>query len=414
MVGLVFLCIILCAETYIFIVKTRFPALSNNYPRVIRFSLLVFFIMMLGVNAFSWGFRYYPIIVLYVCLIALNEWRIFRSQSKHKHTRRGIITLLFIATAFLPSVLFPLSQPLKPTGILTVKTTRLFFTDTSRIELYSDKGGARAFSARVWYPESTDELYPLILYSHGGISLDTSNESLFIELASHGYVVLSVAHDYHSIVTTNEHGKNRWINSGYLNELNREDAKKDPENSVALYHEWMQYRSADLVYIMDSLTQDNEVMARIDTTRIGVVGHSLGGSVALCMGRSQSRVKVVIALESPFMCDITGVDEGGFVFDETEYPTPVLNIYSDSAFAHLGSWPQYKANYRLLSTTNPSNHFLHIEGTHHFSLTDLSLTSPLLARILNGEKSSRDAQETLQIINSVSLEFLNNYLKQGE
>jgi len=35
------------------------------------------------------------------------------------------------------------------------------------------------------------------------------------------------------------------------------------------------------------------------------------------------------------MCDIIGVEDGEFVWNEDTYPIPVLNIYSDSSWSHL-------------------------------------------------------------------------------
>ncbi len=48
--------------------------------------------------------------------------------------------------------------------------------------------------------------------------------------------------------------------------------------------------------------------------RIGVMGHSLGGSAALCIGRQRPDVQAVLALESPFMCDIEGVRMGNLFY----------------------------------------------------------------------------------------------------
>ena len=103
----------------------------------------------------------------------------------------------------------------------------------------------------------------------------------------------------------------------------------------------MGIRTGDINFVIDyALSQaassdPNHVYALIDTTTIGVMGHSLGGSAALGIGRTRHDVGAVIALESPFLCDIVGVNNGEFVWNEETYPTPVLNIYSDSSWGHL-------------------------------------------------------------------------------
>jgi hypothetical protein len=111
------------------------------------------------------------------------------------------------------------------------------------------------------------------------------------------------------------------------------------------------------------------------------------------------------------MCDIIGVDNNNFLFDETIYPIPVLNIYSDSSWDNLSVWPQYKQNYRYLNDSNFVGFNHRIDGVGHFSLTDLSLSSPLLTRMLNGFQTSYEPKEVLEEINLYSLEFLDNHLK---
>ena len=146
---------------------------------------------------------------------------------------------------------------------------------------------------------------------------------------------------------------------------------------------------------------------------IGVMGHSLGGSAALGIGRTRDDVSAVMALESPFMQDIEGVKDGQFIFTDKVYPVPVLNIYSDSSWNILAERPQYAANYAMLSDTDATTHSIHIPGVGHLALTDLALTSPVLTRILDREKStSEQTMLCLETINSACLEFFNKYLKE--
>ena len=133
------------------------------------------------------------------------------------------------------------------------------------------------------------------------------------------------------------------------------------------------------------------------------------------IGRTRGDVGAVVALESPFLCDIVGVDNGEFVWDEETYPVPVLNIYSDSSWSHLDEWPQYAVNSRLLVDTEPTAYSVHVQGTGHLTLTDLALTSPFLTRILNGYEASIGARYCLTTIDQLALEFLDCYLEgKGE
>lgn len=122
-------------------------------------------------------------------------------------------------------------------------------------------------------------------------------------------------------------------------------------------------------------------------------------------------VHAVIALEAPFMYDIEGVKGDRFVFTDKPYPVPVLNVYSDSAWNILSERPQYAANHAMLSDDAATTFTAYISGVGHLALTDLALTSPILKRFLDGQKSTTDPVYCLETINRVSLEFFNSYLK---
>ena len=181
----------------------------------------------------------------------------------------------------------------------------------------------------------------------------------------------------------------------------------------------MGMRVADIHFVIDTVIARakgrpaDTVYRLIDTEKIGVIGHSLGGAAVLGVGRQRGDVGAVIALEAPLLCDILGVEQESFVVDASEYPVPLLNIYSDGAWGNLEAWPQYAGNARLLLGADAQTHNLHIEGAGHLSLTDLSLSSPALTRILNGRKPSIGVGECLQTINQACLSFFDCYLKES-
>lgn len=369
----------------------------------------------------TWGLRYYALL-FYLVIMSIHHLRSLNNCKHDTYTvskKKIWMKMVLFTFVMIPVILFPEYKPLQTTGGYQVKTSTIIIEDDSRFEAFTSENDHRQVGVHMWYPDTSyeDEVFPLIIYSHGGISLNTSNESLFLELASHGYIVFSIDHMYHSIVAQNNEGKNVWIDSGYMQELNRENAKEFPEESFVLYQKWMEQRMGDIHFLIDYTKmneQSNEgeaILKHIDKENIGVIGHSLGGSAALCIGRERSDVKVVIALESPYMCDIIGVEDGMFLFEDNPYPLPVLHIYSDSTWADLSILPQYKQNELMLSSNDSIVKNIHIAGTGHFSLTDLSQTSPIITRLLNGFHSIKDSKEVLYIINKESLDFLDEYLK---
>ena len=207
------------------------------------------------------------------------------------------------------------------------------------------------------------------------------------------------------------------IDMGYMQEVSAEDVRSDIQQSYEYYQKWMKIRTGDINFVVDHILAEaknkeaDSLYKLVDTTKIGVIGHSLGGSAALGIGRMRDDVSAVIALESPFMCDIKGVENGKFVFTDEIYPVPVLNVYSDDGWSVLANAPQYAENQALLSETNSTAFNVHISGVGHLTLTDLPRTSPFLASILNKQKSTTNTEYCRKTINKISLEFFDCYLK---
>ncbi|MBU3114521.1 alpha/beta hydrolase family protein [Clostridium lacusfryxellense] len=396
----------------------------RSISRIAAFEGFVLFTIL---PIIDWSSRYYALAAL-LLLFAINAANALIRKKGEKREYKVVrvvlkaigMTVLIIAFT-LPAIIFPQHKAMEVTGEYKVATITHTYTDTKRVETYTDTGENRKLNVQLWYPENADKTYPLIVFSHGGISTKSSNESLYNELASQGYVVCSIDHTYQCLSTKDEDGHTTRIDMGYMQETSAENARSDRQKSYEYYQKWMKIRTGDIDFVIDHILSEaennNAVVAYklVDVEKIGVMGHSLGGSAALGIGRMRDDVSAVIALESPFMCDIEGVKEGEFVFKDEIYPVPVLNMYSDSSWSNLAQWPQYAENYALLSGTNATAFNVHMSGVGHFTLTDLALTSPLLTRIFNGKKSTKGTEYCLKTINKICLEFFDSYLKgKGE
>lgn len=341
---------------------------------------------------------------------------------KSNHTKVGFLCailslVMVIVVGYL--LLFPKMKPVEVSGPYDVKTQLDYFVDETRIDPYDKNGGYRELPVQFWYPanqEKTD--CPLIIFSHGSFGVKESNETLYRCLAKNGYVVCSIDHTYHAFSTRLSNGKKVRIHMDYVKEIGTDQPKKNPEKSVEHFKKWMDIRMKDIDCVLDSILEqigtntESTVYQKIDATKIGLIGHSLGGSAVLGEGRVREEIDAVIALESPFLADIKGVDEAGnFIFEDAEYPIPVMNVYSDASWDHLKEWKQYAENEKLLNSTRDDVKNVHLTGLGHLALTDFSLTSPFLTTVLDGMESKQTPQENLTKINEVCLEFLNEYLK---
>lgn len=362
---------------------------------------------------------FYNYILIIVLLLIISYLVLSAKQKLIKKVwlRRTVNAIAAVAIIFIAGVvvLFPGFKSIPNTGEFSYNSCVLELTDETRIEEFRTDGSPRKLSVLVYYPDdekAADNTCPLVVFSHGGISTKTSNLSLFKELASHGYVVASIDHTYHTINTRID-GVNIPVSAEYMRELNEEDSHKDIENSYACFRKWMKLRTDDINFVIDtfivkSSNNSNSFYRLIDADRIGVAGHSLGGSAALGVARQRNDIKAVIALESPYMCDITGVNGDEFTWNTEPYQCAVMNIYSDSGYPLIETDNKYVQNRNHMQNSGNIRYY-YIKGSNHYTLTDLVRTSPILCALLGGSYR-KSGYETLEFINQKSLAFFDEYL----
>ena len=339
---------------------------------------------------------------------------ILKKMKKHQIGRgkRLLIFLTYLILSFVTVkfALFPPMLEVKTTGAYNI-ASQDYWIETQQV---GSDGNERELQVRAWYPKNYDRAEhsaKVIVFSHGSCGTIDNNLSLYRELASHGYVVLAVAHEGQAISMVRSDGKKISANRDYMREMINIKPQQDLEGAYLLYSKWMKERMADLNLVMDDFKEkvksSNDVYAKIaDANEYVVAGHSVGGSAAYAMARTREDVCGCIALEAPFMYDIKGVSNGEFVFDSSDYNVPVLNIYTDSSYAHLKEWKQYKNNVLFLQNNKDNYVNIYYQGIGHMGICDLPLTSPFLAALLDGVYPKVSALEQLSVLNADCLKFL--------
>lgn len=363
------------------------------------------------------AFYNYIFIFLIILIIIFLVLSFRHKLIKKRFLRKLVNSFVIVALIFLTFsvALFPDFITVKETGEYSYDYYVMELTDTSRLEDFKNDGSYRKLSVLVYYPigEITNNSCPLVVFSHGGISTKTSNISLFKELASHGYFVISIDHTYHSLLTVID-GKRIYIDSSYMKELNNENSHLDIQNSFNCFQKWMKLRTDDINFVIDtfiqkSLEENSDLYSLIDHENIGLAGHSLGGSAVLGVARQREDINAVIALESPYMNDIIGVDGNEFIWNSNPFSCAIMNIYSDSGYPLIESDNKYVQNKIYLNDyENVENYY--IEGSNHFSITDLVRKSPILCAVLGGGYN-KSGYQTLEYINQKSLAFFNKHLR---
>jgi alpha-beta hydrolase superfamily lysophospholipase len=148
----------------------------------------------------------------------------------------------------------------------------------------------------VWSQEtSTSIKQPIIIFSHGFHGCSTQSRFLMEAFASAGYIVFA---PNHRDATCNG-GQARWFDGA---EAPFSDPDSWSENSYL-------DRAEDIWHLIDALHADKTYQKRLDWSRLGLAGHSLGGYVALGLTGAWSSwkmdgIKAVLALSpysQPFM-----------------------------------------------------------------------------------------------------------------
>lgn len=405
---------------------------------------LAVFLIMLFTPGIDMSFRFTGLFILLIIriIVAGVDYLVIRKkEDKKKHPAMmmlsALLSVFLISGSLIPAFVFPPYHGLEASGKYDVAQVNAILTDESREERFENDGSKREIPVYFFYPSNAveGEKFPLVFFSHGAFGYYESNFSTYSELASNGYVVVSVEHPYHSIFTKDTSGKMIIADSSFLNgtmEINSEGVTE--EKIFELSSEWLKLRTDDLNFTIDTVKsavrsgsvsdcwtlgknggEITNALAMTDTSKIGVMGHSLGGAAAVAMGRMRNDISAVIDLDGTMLGEELGVENGRDIITTEPYPVPVLSF--DNEEHHFSS-------IEVRNTDIPyANNVLHdnavcgyrtyIEKTGHMNYTDLPMFSPVLAKNLGtGEV---DASECMMTVNRITREFFDCFLKgKGE
>ncbi|ROR29068.1 platelet-activating factor acetylhydrolase isoform II [Mobilisporobacter senegalensis] len=391
----------------------------KSYLHIISFVLFSFLIIF---KIIKWGFQWTTLFTLLSLQALIGLWYIIRKKKKAEKTyttvRIIIICIsncLLITFAIIPAILFPQYEPLAQTGNYNTRTMSYTLTDPDRIESYSNQTENRKVSIQFWYPESENEKFPLVIFSHGAFGFRGSNYSTFVELASNGYVVCSIDHTYQSFFTQQVNGEVAIVNVDFLNDaiaIQNNDYNKREE--FELTHNWLNLRLADTNLIIDNILSkasspsSDEVFQMINTEKIGMFGHSLGGATAAQIGRERNDIDAVIVVDGTMIGEVTGLDMEKEILNNTPYPIPILNLYNEEHYKDALDNSSIYANMVVTSNASAASQVV-IKGSGHLNFTDLPMFSPFIANMLGTGKV--DSRYCIKTMNQIILDYFDHYLK---
>lgn len=399
----------------------------------IRIAALAAFVILAFSSVIQWSFRWYGLALLLFIWAALGAWRLLaRHAEKGPYSAGGTVgkaagMLLLVFVALIPELVFPQYRPPQTTGGYDVATVNYTYTDKSRIEGFTNTGENRRVNVEFWYPKKAGGRHPLIVFSHGAFGIKMSNSSTFRELASNGYVVCSIDHPYHALFTIGaDHRLVRVDRSFYQEIVDVNEGKYDEATVFALERKWMQLRTADINFVLNTILEEAEsgdsasVYGLVDGKRIGLMGHSLGGASSALVARQRTDIGAVVNLDADLQGEYLRYSDGKYALNDTTYPVPILTILADDVVRLIDAVPDANSVVALehVTATAPHAYEVHIKGTDHMSVTDLPLVSPLLTSMITksvkkaGGGAPADKRVVIEKMNSLVLAFFNAYLKK--
>ncbi|MEV6561022.1 hypothetical protein AB0M22_35240 [Nocardia sp. NPDC051756] len=396
------------------------------------------------VEGFYWQFA--PTYLLLGAATGLVVWQAkWRVSGWTTVARVGVALLL--APAALAWAMVPVPDLPRPTGSYAVGTEILRLVDPNRPEPATDApDDHRNVVVQAWYPadpaahgkrsayidgqgrlpervtvlpgalmrgydridthallevpvNSDRSRWPVVLFSPGYGAPRAFYTGLIADLASRGFIVLTVDHPYEVAVTELADGTIATTREHFLDD--------DPDQSRYMSGQ-LDVRTADLRFVVDQLQRPDimgpRLSGRLDTEHVAAIGHSFGGAAAAAAVATDARIKAA--------ANIDGTLYG--TLPQQSLTKPFLLLESDHAETGHGA-PYLDGNRALLDRLQAGGFRYEIAEANHYSFTDAPRFLADPARLLMAEMigGARGPRETQRATNDILTAFLREPLGGG-
>jgi predicted dienelactone hydrolase len=232
-----------------------------------------------------------------------------------------------------------------------------------------------------------DAPFPVLVFSHGLVGLRQQNSFLFQELASWGYVVVTLDHTDAAAVTVFPDGEVRPYNLQHFGI----GPNKVEQATDILLPVWV----ADQRFVYDTLEQweqhDPLLAGKLDLGKMASFGHSFGGVTSLEVCRVDPRCHAAVNLDGGLSAAL---------LPPALRPFMLMSATETNKFSYaIERWQ------KLLTQAKAPAYWLELPGSNHYSFTILPLISPLAS------PRDFDIQAGLQTVAKYTRAFFDLYLQ---
>ncbi len=206
-------------------------------------------------------------------------------------------------------------------------------------------GALQTRAVRDAAPNEAHGPYPIVLFSHGNAAVRMQSTYLTVELASHGYVVVSTDHQGNTL------GDYETLDSIELGTF------------IGAYLD----RGLDLSYLLDRLRllRDDPLVDILDHETVGVAGHSFGALTALRMTGLDDRIDAAVPQAPPnYLLSWLDVDRP---LEDVKIPIMVQGAEQDR------TTPLDPDALSVWSHVTAPGYFLRLDRAGHFTFSDFCI-----------------------------------------
>ena len=461
-------------EIVLLLSVTILPFVKRPLLKIIKkkpLSIILMVIFMIHLTMEGWRWQMIPIYFLLLILIwrinSVNEAVPAKLTIARGAGYAGLIVLLLISW-ILPNFLPVFSLP-EPTGKYQVGTHSIHLETNMEEPITKDVNDKRELMIKIWYPAKNiasaqqdpyldkanrtsfinkygggilppasmdyldrikthvyqeapiaEEIFPVLVFSHGYGSNASGYYALLTEISSHGYIVVNMNHTYESLGATFPDGSEKYFNYEFqaadgadamkhiapIKEAFEKNLSYDERHAIIreasqdynvtkMVNRW----AKDMMYTIDQLEDWNKsgfFKNRLDLDKVGVFGHSRGGGAAGQVTIKDNRIKAA--------ANIDGIQWGEMM--DTIYTKPFLYISAD--------WPAEHQDINSHVYKNKSTEYFYetkILTAAHPNFMDIPFMVPVKSLAQTGDI---DPELAIKITNDLVIAFFDKHLKNDK